>query len=135
MSIVLDVVQKIVLYSAYELTCAAAAQVLSKCRIVSGTKIDFKCSKCVSQKCLGKIHARKGAKFKMPKVMDDRKMAYEKPDAPEVLDRYKVDPKPSSQLLDAQYAISQLDLTYKNCGPICPPKSSMMRLARDSYFS
>ncbi|XP_023162497.2 uncharacterized protein LOC111593736 [Drosophila hydei] len=114
MSIVLDVVQKIVLYSAYELTCAAAAQVLSKCRI---------------------IHARKGAKFKMPKVMDDRKMAYEKPDAPEVLDRYKVDPKPSSQLLDAQYAISQLDLTYKNCGPICPPKSSMMRLARDSYFS
>lgn len=39
MSIVLDVVQRIVLSSAYELTCAAAVQVLNKCKIVSETSM------------------------------------------------------------------------------------------------
>jgi len=35
MSIVLDVVQKIVLHGAYELTCSAAVEVFKRCQSVS----------------------------------------------------------------------------------------------------
>ncbi|KRG04691.1 uncharacterized protein LOC26528476 [Drosophila mojavensis] len=111
MSIVLDVVQKIVLYSAYELTCAAAAQVLYKCRIIKAWK--FK------------------QKFKTAKATDNRRMSIEDRDPPATLDGCNVEPRPSSQQLDSEY----IDFAFKNCGPICQPKTSMMRIARDSYFS
>ncbi|EDW62051.1 uncharacterized protein [Drosophila virilis] len=113
MSIVLDVVQRIVLSSAYELTCAAAAQVLNKCKIMNAiTAKDYKVRET-------KDNIKSDAK---------NNIDIEVPDPPGGLD-------PSSKKLETRCLVSQLDEAYRNSGPICPPQTSSMRLARNSYFS
>lgn len=36
---------------------------------------------------------------------------------------------------ELQHPISTIDIALMNCGPIFPPHTSSMRLARNSYFS
>ncbi|XP_064544325.1 uncharacterized protein LOC135432530 [Drosophila montana] len=113
MSIVLDVVQKIVLNSAYELTCAAAAQVLNKCKIMD----------VITAKDYENPETKDNMKSEAKNKID-----IEVPDPPGGLDL-------SSRKLETRCVVSQLDMAYRNSGPICPPQTSSMRLVRNSYFS
>ncbi|KAL7735266.1 hypothetical protein ACLKA6_017974 [Drosophila palustris] len=122
MSIVLDVVQKIVLHGAYELTCSAAVEVFKRCQ-------------CLEESTSGKRDSSAEE--------DDQQcepaagvINIQLPDPPkEIIEPLKLAVKPVSKEPEVIRPVSLLDITTKNSGPICPPKSSCMRLARNSYFS
>jgi len=57
------------------------------------------------------------------------------PDPLKETEPLKLKDKPVSKESQVIRPVSLLDITVKNSGPICPPKTSCMRLARNSYFS
>ncbi|EDW74020.1 uncharacterized protein Dwil_GK21707 [Drosophila willistoni] len=110
MSIVLDLIQKIVLHNAYELTCQAAEQILIKCRQFDKGKM-LTCSSLKPQDSSLHIPEVKESSHKAEKtqikiLMKPKPLKFVKRDAPRL-----------------------------NLGPIDPPQCSSMRLCRDSYFS
>ncbi|XP_037717661.1 uncharacterized protein LOC119552005 [Drosophila subpulchrella] len=109
MSLVLDVVQKIVLQKAYDLTCEAAILALRKC---GKLKIEDDKSKVRSEKQLP-----------MPPA---------KPISQDVVSPKKV---PKVPVVTTPLKFVGRDIPRKNVGSIDPPQCSCMRVCRDSYFS
>ncbi|XP_016953293.1 uncharacterized protein LOC108026707 [Drosophila biarmipes] len=109
MSLVLDVVQKIVLQKAYDLTCEAAILALRKC---GKLKIEDDKAKIRNEKQLPLPPAKP--------VSQDVICPQKIPRAPEVTTPLKFEGR---------------DIPRKNFGSIDPPQCSCMRVCRDSYFS
>ncbi|BFG05733.1 uncharacterized protein DMAD_04404 [Drosophila madeirensis] len=112
MSIFLDVVQRIVLQKAYELTQCAAYRVLGKC-----IKLD-------EETCQRPATISNGIPIKSP--------------VPEPPAKPKAEPpalmaKPKSETVWQCY--DERDMPRNNSGLIDPPQMSCMRVCRDSYFS
>ncbi|XP_068144515.1 uncharacterized protein [Drosophila tropicalis] len=110
MSIVLDLIQKIVLHNAYELACQAAEQILIKCRQFENGKM-LTCpplkqqdSSLLIPEVKESSHQTETTKIKI--LMKPKPVEFVKRDAPSL-----------------------------HLGPIDPPQCSSMRLCRDSYFS
>lgn len=122
MSIVLDVVQNIVLHGAYELTCSAAVQVFKRCQ---------------------GLEARHIGKCKTPDKEGDQQYQTDAgtinialPDPHKEIDQLNLEVNPAdNKEVEVIRPVSLLNVPLRNSGPIYPPKTSCMRLTRNSYFS
>ncbi|XP_017838491.1 uncharacterized protein LOC108596858 [Drosophila busckii] len=109
MSLVLDVVQKFVLHSAFELSCTTALKIFNKCKKLEMSRLDKPCGRQAIEPAATTTEVNK-----QTSVAE--------------LTLKKVDARPSEEL-------SYKYFDYRNIGPICMPKTSCMRVVRDSYFS
>ncbi|KAH8348009.1 hypothetical protein KR084_003136 [Drosophila pseudotakahashii] len=109
MSLVLDVVQKIVLQKAYDLTCEAALLALRRC---GKLKIEDDKSKIRNEK---------------PSPLPPAKPISQDGVSPQKVQRVP-EVNPTRNFVGR-------DIPRKNFGSIDPPHCSCMRVCRDSYFS
>ncbi|XP_017007894.2 uncharacterized protein [Drosophila takahashii] len=108
MSLVLDVVQKIVLQKAYDLTCEAAILALRRC------------GKLKIEDAKSKIRKEKPLPMPPVKIISQDIASTQNIQVPEA---------------NTTRNFVGRDIPRKNFGSIDPPQCSCMRVCRDSYFS
>ncbi|XP_051861817.1 uncharacterized protein LOC127565740 [Drosophila albomicans] len=116
MSIVLDVVQKMVLQGVYEFTCTAAFQVFKRRPCLETKKLED--CEILPQEVEEEIELEAPA------------ISLQSADTSKDADQLNLEIKP-----EVIRPVSLCDISTKNSGPIYPPKTSCMRIARNSYFS